>query len=1336
MDENQKIVKNSLIRKKNNQIETKTNNHFMINEKMRKKINKNSVQEKSTVLTKKNYNSVNNNDFITNLIAFSKQRKLKKKNNKLNNSEHQLSNLNFQRNDTLLFSKNNNMSYQHINNKNFYRSNQISPIKQNLKNPVSIVNNDKINNKYKIEINNSNFDDNDYIPEYNLTTENISSINYNQLLEQKGNIKLGFTQRNSPSIILNTTNQEKGIMRNNNNTFTDFFNSQNNDKELTKNKSFLNVAVSQVKQCSFLDNIREPKEGHSKGIIQMIKNCKNTSENKDKTKKIFDNKNYIINNNKNFEKTIVKCLNDQKFFDEPKIKNINSKRTIIKYSQANKEKETINKQHSNSKQNININNKVYFYEKNNKISSNNKYYNNSTSYQKNNYMSHNNTDSKFRVIDQKRYIINNNSINKAKEEFKSNNSKILYKKINTEKLLNLKKSPGIKRQKNIELMNRMKKQKDDLNLRKNINNNIDNVINNSPHLINSESNVRNDYIDDENKYHLNLSVINNNTNPTYNINNIQNLYTLNNNNNIRDNYEMMNSNNNTKSYFYSNEIPSLKEAGNKNNEIKLLKTETQLSKFNKLVRKRFDGYTDKYFNQTNVQGINILYSKPNKFQKKEYKSYYDNNLENNSKFNNINELSASPNINRNKKHRIFANHKELFLSNPLKSQSPSNSPNKIYKKPVYKKTFMENSNNSSTLNNNFIIYKDEINFINKFNEYNINDKINSKSRINRELINVEENYSIKEKIINNKHNFFSKYYVYYTKYPKLEINYIKKQKYNILKRGENIIPLKLTISSICIFTKSSIIKYKKEKSNFINENNFDMDKTKLKFEKINKNKNRINNTEIKKNKFKLNIERNDKLDKINKKIKNNKNEIKNDSKGDIIFLLNTITFKNILNIENQLTKLIIISNNAFNIQKNESNALLFINDIINNINMFIEILINKVINENKFIELYIKLCNDLCKKYLNSINELIINKYLSKINNIDDYNIIYNFKKKLNSECIRKFEDLLSFDINKDNNDTFISLINFIYLSLENEIIKIETCNEIIINIFNKYEASSNNENKYFFLYLNIYFILKFQNENNFKEISNFIDKILDIINNDINSNIIPNYLNHKINQFKNSFSFNTDLTNVSNQDILIQNLIKEDINNCIIFIKNLDKEANITIIENKYEEQYDWSIIKNIKKYDLDEIIKIFINIYIESISKSNDIVFYKSYIKYIIESISCKFSLSKLRLFHNKMLLIISDINEICKKNIYSYELFGYLIYLLIENELCDIKDINIFINKDEECKITISKIAKYIILSAGNNIKKYYNDLKNIELFKNNNILFEEYVTFEIKNKFPEL
>ena len=62
------------------------------------------------------------------------------------------------------------------------------------------------------------------------------------------------------------------------------------------------------------------------------------------------------------------------------------------------------------------------------------------------------------------------------------------------------------------------------------------------------------------------------------------------------------------------------------------------------------------------------------------------------------------------------------------------------------------------------------------------------------------------------------------------------------------------------------------------------------------------------------------------------------------------------------------------------------------------------------------------------------------------------------------------------------------------------------------------------------------------------------------------------------------------------------------------------------------------------------------------------------------------------------LSDINQICSKNKYAFEIFGYLIYLLIENELCDIKDMNIFINKDEESKINICKTIKYIISSLG--------------------------------------
>ena len=103
-------------------------------------------------------------------------------------------------------------------------------------------------------------------------------------------------------------------------------------------------------------------------------------------------------------------------------------------------------------------------------------------------------------------------------------------------------------------------------------------------------------------------------------------------------------------------------------------------------------------------------------------------------------------------------------------------------------------------------------------------------------------------------------------------------------------------------------------------------------------------------------------------------------------------------------------------------------------------------------------------------------------------------------------------------------------------------------------------------------------------------------------------------------------------------------------------------------------------------------------------------------------------MRIFHNKLLLILSDINQLCKKNIYSFEFLGYLIYLLIENELCDIEDMNIFINRDEENMINICKIIENIILSSEDDVNKYYEDFKNIDLFKSND-LFEKYIKIDL-------
>ena len=251
-------------------------------------------------------------------------------------------------------------------------------------------------------------------------------------------------------------------------------------------------------------------------------------------------------------------------------------------------------------------------------------------------------------------------------------------------------------------------------------------------------------------------------------------------------------------------------------------------------------------------------------------------------------------------------------------------------------------------------------------------------------------------------------------------------------------------------------------------------------------------------------------------------------------------------------------------------------------------------------------------------------------------------------------------------------------------------------------------------------------NKNNFISMKNFVEKIHSIIKTDLNKEKLPNYLKRKIQQFINSYPVKSEIKSKNENDLSCLELIKQDIDNYINYIKDIKKDK-VTFIEPKFEKQYDFKILNFIKKWELEEIIRNYIKISIDSIMKEEDIILYKSYIKIIIDQISNKLSLSKLRIFHNKMLLILSDINQICTKNKYAFEIFGYLIYLLIENELCDIKDMNIFINKDEESKINICKTIKYII-SSSENIKNYYEDFKRIELFKNNN-LFNDYIEEEI-------
>ena len=791
-------------------------------------------------------------------------------------------------------------------------------------------------------------------------------------------------------------------------------------------------------------------------------------------------------------------------------------------------------------------------------------------------------------------------------------------------------------------------------------------------------NHSNNYLDEENIDNLNINKLNSNSYLSNDSIKKKEIYNLKN-YHSKDKYE--NINRIEKQYLYNtNGKINSKEPSKK---VELLKTETNFAKFNKFNKKRFINSNNTTINKTNIQNkenSNLLYFKPNKNQINKYSSFYRNKTENNSLMN-TNDLSDIRNVKKNKNGEILIEDDENLLSNNLKNNSKPKSPSQIYRKKIHKTNFVEISKTNNTINNNFIIYKDEINFINKSKEYNINNE-----NLNINLNILGSNSIIKQKVLNKKSNFFTKYYKYNIIKPKIDTYLFTKEYYKYF------IQTKIPIAYICKFTKENIIKFKKIKTRNINistNNRFD------------DSKNDFNNTN-----------------------NNNKNILRNNNiNNDIIYLLNIITSKNILNVENQLTKLMIISKNAFNINNNLQNAILYINDIINNIGIFISILVNKVIKEFKFVELYIKLCCDLSNKYLNSINELIIKKYLLK--NIDNnkYNIILNFKNILSQECIKKCENLLLLNNNEEIKEQLFNLLNFIYLSFENNILNIETFMIIIKNILNEYDKLESIDSRYYLLYLIINTILKL-NKNNFDEDNdNIIEQIFNKIK-DINKDEAPKYLNKVIEKFLNVFEcnkFNINNNSSDNvQDISCDKLIKEDFNDFIDFLKNSKND----------KDKYNFIIIKNIKTFEIENIIKDIINIFIEIVTKDEELLYYKYYINNILKPLFDKIPINKLRIFHKNFLLLLSDINQLCKNNIYSFEIIGYLIYLLIENELCDIQDMNIFMNKNEESKINICKIIKYIILSSESNSENYYENFKNIDLFKNNS-LFDDYIKNEINS-----
>ena len=179
--------------------------------------------------------------------------------------------------------------------------------------------------------------------------------------------------------------------------------------------------------------------------------------------------------------------------------------------------------------------------------------------------------------------------------------------------------------------------------------------------------------------------------------------------------------------------------------------------------------------------------------------------------------------------------------------------------------------------------------------------------------------------------------------------------------------------------------------------------------------------------------------------------------------------------------------------------------------------------------------------------------------------------------------------------------------------------------------------------------------------------------------------------------------------------------------MNKLDLEKN-----NQIGNEYNWSTIEDIlskNNADLGEVIRCYVEVCIDLTEDKKKIFIANDYIKNIIYYYSVNLSNKEKDIIHNKMINLYRNIQDICIDNFNMKEIMGYLLFILIENKLNFIKDLNNYIGMDKEIIITIAEVIKYAIISSETKSRKYHNDFKQTKLFVADNI-FNDYVTDKIQ------
>ena len=219
--------------------------------------------------------------------------------------------------------------------------------------------------------------------------------------------------------------------------------------------------------------------------------------------------------------------------------------------------------------------------------------------------------------------------------------------------------------------------------------------------------------------------------------------------------------------------------------------------------------------------------------------------------------------------------------------------------------------------------------------------------------------------------------------------------------------------------------------------------------------------------------------------------------------------------------------------------------------------------------------------------------------------------------------------------------------------------------------------------------------------------------------------------------------TNQEKEDSIII-LLKNDIENYVSFLndhnilnKNDLNEYNIKNENNDINNEYDWSISEELiikTKNELEEIIRCYIEVCIDYVTKEKTIFYCNEYIKNIINYYSVDLNKDEAEKVHISMNDLYLNIEDICIDNYYMLEIMGYLLFILINNNLFYISDFDKFINEDKNKIIKISQVIKFTLAHSDEKYNELYNNFKKIKLFDNNNKnIFEEYIKKPLKNDF---